>query len=91
MPAAVTLLPLEEDPDRYQDVFLNGLSKIANKEEVFRVVTGIFDTKLKECLADFARTSDGELTVLGVGSGEGSHDFHESNVKLYSLQSVYQK
>ena len=61
-----------KNPDQYRDVYLNGLSKLYNKDKSFREITHYFDVTLKQQLLD-AFSSGDEFNLLGIGVGEGMY------------------
>ncbi|XP_063954142.1 histamine N-methyltransferase-like isoform X1 [Lytechinus pictus] len=79
-----SIKPLTEDPKRYEDVYYNVFYKIAQKDVVLEKVNQYFDNKVIKMLTDVFGC-DEEFSLLGVGVGEGPHEFHF----LKSLQSYY--
>ncbi|XP_041461269.1 histamine N-methyltransferase B-like [Lytechinus variegatus] len=76
--------PLTEDPKRYEDAYYNVFFKLAKKDVVLEKVNQYFDANVVKMLTDvFSR--DEEFSLLGIGVGEGPHEFHF----LKSLQSYY--
>ncbi|XP_041462060.1 histamine N-methyltransferase-like [Lytechinus variegatus] len=74
--AMCDIRPLTEDEGRYQDVFYNAFYQITQSDNVLlEKVNQYFDTKVMKKLTDvFGR--DEEFSLLGVGVGEGPHEYH---------------
>ncbi|XP_071477016.1 histamine N-methyltransferase B-like [Diadema antillarum] len=70
-----TLIPLQDDVQRYKDVYLTAFFKISEKEMLFDVITQNFDATVMSQLID--RFPVGKVfNVLGVGIGEGKHELY---------------
>ncbi|XP_030850766.1 histamine N-methyltransferase-like [Strongylocentrotus purpuratus] len=76
--------PLTEDHERYEDVYYNAFYKVAQKDVVLEKVIQYFDATVMKRLTDVFGGGE-ELSLLGVGVGEGPHEFQF----LKSLQSHY--
>ncbi|XP_072177246.1 histamine N-methyltransferase-like [Diadema setosum] len=75
-----TLIPLQDDVERYKDVYLTAFFKISEKEMLFDVITQNFDATVRSQLID-SFPAGKVFNVLGVGIGEGKHE-------LYFLEDI---
>nr|XP_054760560.1 histamine N-methyltransferase-like [Lytechinus pictus] len=66
---------LDDDLDRYHDVYRNGFSKIAKKDVVLKEVAQHFDNIVLKKMTDVFQAED-QFNLLGVGVGEGHCEFH---------------
>ncbi|XP_071488354.1 histamine N-methyltransferase B-like [Diadema antillarum] len=80
------LSSLVENPARYEDVYLTGFSRIAEKDAVFHHVTYHFkNTVLATLKKDFA--PDGQFNMMSVGVGIGKHEI----ALVKTLREFYKK
>nr|XP_054766037.1 histamine N-methyltransferase-like [Lytechinus pictus] len=70
-----SLTILDVDLGRYRDVYLNGFSKIANKDVLLQELTNYFDNTVMKKLTD-SFPADDQFNLLGVGVGEGHNELH---------------